>query len=76
MLITLKLGERKHEIEWIRQVTMKKKVEYKEVFPLVDHFIAKERIQDSEIYCETLLETIVDTESEVTELSTESKIWY
>ena len=41
----------------------------KEIFPLVDHFIAKERTQESEIDCETLLETILDTESEVTELS-------
>ena len=41
----------------------------KEIFPLVDHFIAKERAQESEIDCETLLETIVDTESEVTELN-------
>ena len=40
----------------------KKKVEYidnadKEIFPLVDHFIAKEKTQESEIDCETLLET-------------------
>ena len=41
----------------------------KEIFPLVDHFIAKERTQESEIDCKTLLETILDTESEVTELS-------
>ena len=41
----------------------------KEIFPLVDHFIAKERTHESEIDCETLLETILDTESEVTELS-------
>ena len=41
----------------------------KEIFPSVDHFIAKERTQESEIDCETLLETILDTESEVTELS-------
>ena len=46
----------------------------KEIFPSVDHFIAKERTQESEIDCETLLETILDTESEVTELSTEFKI--
>ena len=46
----------------------------KEIFALVDHFIAKERTQESEIDCETLLETILDTESEVTELSTEFKI--
>ena len=41
----------------------------KEIFPLVDHFIAKERAQESEIDCQTLLETILDTESEVTELN-------
>ena len=41
----------------------------KEIFPSVDHFIAKERTQESEIDCETLLETILDTESEETELS-------
>ena len=36
---------------------------------LVDHFVAKERTQESEIDCETLLVTILDTESEVTESS-------
>ena len=41
----------------------------KEIFPLVDHFIAKERTQESEIDWETLLETISDNEYEVTELS-------
>ena len=41
----------------------------KEIFPLVDHFIAKEKTQESEIGCETLLETILDIESEVTELN-------
>ena len=41
----------------------------KEIFALVDHFIAKESTQESEIDCETLLQTILDTESEVTELS-------
>ena len=41
----------------------------KEIFPLVDHFIAKKTTQESEIDCETLLETILATESEVTELS-------
>ena len=41
----------------------------KEIFPLVDHFIAKERTQESEIDCETLLETISDNEYEATELS-------
>ena len=40
----------------------------KEIFPL-DHFITKERTQESEIDCETLLETILDTKSEVTKLS-------
>ena len=39
----------------------------KEIFPLVDHFIAKERTQESEIDCKILLETILDTESEVTD---------
>ena len=41
----------------------------KEIFPLVDHSIAKERTHGSEIDCETLLETILETESEVKELS-------
>ena len=41
----------------------------KEIFPLVDHFIAKEKTQESEINWETLLETILDTENEVRELS-------
>ena len=40
----------------------------KGIFPLVDHFTAKESIQESEIDCKTLLEKILDTESEVTEL--------
>ena len=35
----------------------------KGIFPLVAHFIAKERTQESENDCETLLETILDTES-------------
>ena len=39
----------------------------KELFPLVDHFTAKERTQESEIDCKILLETILDTESEVTD---------
>ena len=41
----------------------------KEIFPLVDHFIAKERAQESEIDCETLWETILGTQSEVAELN-------
>ena len=41
----------------------------KGIFLLVDHFTAKESIQESEIDCKTLLEKILDTESEVTELS-------
>ena len=41
----------------------------KGIFPLVDHFIAQERTRESEIDCEILLETILDTENEVTELS-------
>ena len=36
----------------------------KEIFPLADHFIAKEKTQESEIGCETLLETILDIESD------------
>ena len=30
----------------------------KEIFPLVDHIFAKERTQEYEVDCETLLETI------------------
>ena len=41
----------------------------KGIFPLVDHFAAKESIQESEIDGKTLLEKILDNESEVTELS-------
>ena len=41
----------------------------KEIFPLVDHFIAKERAQESEIDCETFWETILGTQSEVAELN-------
>ena len=41
----------------------------KEIFPLVDHFTAKERTQESGIDGDTLLETILDIESEVAELS-------
>ena len=41
----------------------------KEIFQLVDHFIAKERTQESEIDCETLLEITLDTENEVSESS-------
>ena len=41
----------------------------KEIFPLVGHFIAKERTQESEINCKTLLKKILATESKVTELS-------
>ena len=42
--------------------------EDKEIFPLVDHFIAKEWSQGSEIDCKTLPGTTLDNESEVTEL--------
>ena len=35
----------------------------KEIFPLLVHFIVKERTQESEIDCEILLETILDTET-------------
>ena len=41
----------------------------KEIVALLDHFIAKERMQESEIDIESLLETLLDTRSEVTELS-------
>ena len=41
----------------------------KGIFPLVDHFIAQESTRECEIDCEILLETILDTENEVTELS-------
>lgn len=41
----------------------------KEIFILGDHFTIKERTQESEVNCETLLGTILETESEVTELS-------
>ena len=41
----------------------------KEIFALLDHFIAKERMQKSEIDIKSLLETLLDTGSEVTELS-------
>ena len=41
----------------------------KEIFPLVGHFIAKEKTQESEINCKNLLKKILDTESKVTELS-------
>ena len=35
---------------------------------IVDHFIAKERNEESEIDCNTLLDTIINTENEVTGL--------
>ena len=41
----------------------------KEIFALLDHFIAKERMQKSEVDIESLLETLLDTGSEVTQLS-------
>ena len=40
----------------------------KEIFSLVDHFIVKERTQESEIDCETLLETILDTDYRIQDL--------
>ena len=40
-----------------------------EIFPLVDHFITKERTSEFNIDCETLLDAVLDTESEVTDLS-------
>ena len=41
----------------------------KEIFPLVDQYVARERNEDSEIDCESLLEMLLDTEKEATELS-------
>ena len=41
----------------------------KEIFPLVDQFVGRERNEDSEIDCESLLETLLDTKKEDTELS-------
>ena len=41
----------------------------KEIFPLMDQFVGRERNEDSEIDCESLLETLLDTEKEATELS-------
>ena len=41
----------------------------KEISPLVDQFVERERNKDSEIDCESLLETLLDTEKEATELS-------
>ena len=40
----------------------------KEIFPLADHFVGRERNKDSEIDCEYLLEALLDTEKEATEL--------
>ena len=40
----------------------------KEIFLLADHFIFKERTQESEIDCETLLETILDTDYRIQDL--------
>ena len=37
----------------------------KEIFLLVHHFVGRERNEDSEIDCESLLETLLDTEKEV-----------
>ena len=41
----------------------------KEVFPLMDQYTGKERKEGSKIDCESLLETLLDTEKEATELS-------
>ena len=41
----------------------------KEISSLVDQFVERERNEDSEIDCESLLETLLDTEKEATELS-------
>ena len=43
----------------------------KEIVALLDHFIAKERMQESEIDIESLLETLLDTRSEVMEFNSE-----
>ena len=45
----------------------------REIFPLVDQFVGRERNEDSEIDCESLLETLLDTEKEATELSDKIK---
>ena len=41
----------------------------KKIFPLKDQFVGREGNEDSEIDCESLLETLLDTEKEATELS-------
>ena len=77
-MITLKHGERNAVIGELDKLLRKRKLSLvyvdKKIFPLVDHFITKEKTQESEIDCETLLETIFDTENEVTELSYRIKI--
>ena len=41
----------------------------KEIFPSVDQFVGRDRNEDSEIDCESLLQTLLDTEKEATDLS-------
>ena len=40
----------------------------KETFPLVDYIVGRERNEDSEIDCESLLETLLDTDKEAMDL--------
>ena len=40
----------------------------KKIFLLVNQFLGRERNEDSEIDCESLLETLLDTEKEATEV--------
>ena len=40
----------------------------KEIFPLVDYIVGRERNEDSEIDCESLLETFLDTDKEAMDL--------
>ena len=69
-MITLKHGNENTDKSELDKLLRKRKLitdnAGKESFPLVDHFFAKERTQESEIDSETLLETILGTESEAT----------
>ena len=40
----------------------------KEIFPLVDYIVGRERSEDLEINCESLLETLLDTDKEAMDL--------
>ena len=40
----------------------------KEIFPSVDQFVRRKRNENSETDCESLLETLLDTKKEATEL--------